>query len=238
MADNAATKPEVDKAQVAAALQDEAARLANLPDALSVEATADLFADLRDRFVPKMVPMSTIMRCAVAAWLVTVGVATFVGIVWIWRVVEQLTLATGEQLAAKQIDWIGPDFVVTESSATLVLVALAAAGGSVVHMVTVFTHRAGRGTLEARYAPWYLLRPIASAVLGVLFCLAIGAGLTTVGAPESQPAFTTLVVFGSLAGLFTDRVIQQMLRLLGSTDPTRPAIEQELPHVTPATSSS
>lgn len=224
------------KRELTAALSATGAEVASGADPIPPDRAAELYDALRPAFVPGgMVSMPGGTKRVVAAWLFAIGVASFVGVIWMWRVVDVLTNAPGQQPVVRLIRWIGPDFPATASSATLVLMACAAVGGSVVHMVTIFTHRAGRRTLEAGYAYWYFLRPVASGVLGVLFGLVVRAGLSTIGSGNTEPDVTTLVVAGALAGLFTDRIIQQMLRLLGSTNPAQPAMAQDLPYFPPDT---
>lgn len=122
------------------------------------------------------------------------------------------------------------DFHMSEESGLLLLVASAAVAGAAVHLILVFTERAGYRTLEAGYLWWYLLRPVAAALLSVLFVIAVRTGLSTLGtAQPTTPSVPVLLTAGGLAGLFTDRVLQQMRNLLGSTDPETPASDQKPP---------
>lgn len=154
--------------------------------------------------------MSRATTVAVALWLIVASAASIAGIVWRW--------SEGDAAAS-------------DGRAMLVLAVLAAIAGSVVHLIPTFTLRAGRWTLERGFGWWYLLRPFAAALLGMLFSLVVRAGLLTVGTDEAGPRPEVLVVAGGLAGLFTDRVMQRMLTLLGSVDPSKSAAQEKVPHL-------
>jgi hypothetical protein len=178
-----------------------------------------------------IVQMSYLTTCAVGVWLVIVGTVSVVGLVWMWTVAERLGAGQNDvSVPLRTVRWFGPDFRATESTAVIVLVVFAAVAGSVVHMVPVFSMRAGRWTLEHGFGWWYLLRPFAAAALGPLFYMVIRGGLFAFNAGEADPDLPVLVLSGGLAGLFTDRVTQQLLALLGSTDPAQPASDQPVPH--------
>lgn len=147
---------------------------------------------------------------AVALWLIVASAASIAGIVW---------------------KWSDGDSAASDGRSMLVLAVLAAIAGSVVHLIPTFTLRAGRWTLEHGFGWWYLLRPFAAALLGMLFSLVVRAGLLTIGTDEAGPRPEVLVVAGGLAGLFTDRVMQRMLTLLGSVDPSKSASQANVPHL-------
>ncbi|MEW6472537.1 MAG: hypothetical protein AB1679_09710 [Actinomycetota bacterium] len=170
-------------------------------------------------------PMRPVVQWAVAIWLMLTALVTFVGLVWIWPIALELS-AEGAQ--PQRIRWLGPDFKATAMTSLILVVALSAVAGSVVQLITVFTLRAGKGTLERGYEAWYFLRPLAAALVGIVFFLAVYAGLMTIGEPgqESLPVYATS---GALAGLFTDRVLQRLQSLLGATNPDAPGSTQQVP---------
>lgn len=167
-------------------------------------------------------------------WLPVCGALSLLGLLWIYAHAERAQPGA----AAIPVSWWGPDFHVTATTATLIAMAFAGIAGSVVQSGTVFSLRAGRGTLEHGYEAWYFLRPVVSALLAVLVGLAVTAGLVVVtqdgAAATPGLSLPTMVAVGALAGLFTDQVLQRMQRILGATNAGRPASDQSIPHSTSA----
>jgi hypothetical protein len=162
-------------------------------------------------------------------WLPLVGIGSLIGLLWSYPLAERAQAGNGTTVA---VHWLGPDFHATPTTAVLLAMAFAASSGSVVQAAVVFAMRAGSQTLERGYEAWYYLRPVTSFLLGPLFGLATIGGLSAItsgsgaGARLSLPAVVTA---GALAGLFTDRVLQQMQRILGATDPDKHASQQATP---------
>jgi hypothetical protein len=170
--------------------------------------------------------MGKAIRYALMGWMVLLAAVSFGGLVWMWPVAATLN---GKEVSAKQaVAWFGPHFTATAMTSLIIVVAFAAVAGSVVHLIMVFTLRAGKGTLECGYESWYLLRPVAAALLGVVLFLAVHAGVMTIG-ESGAPNVPLYGLAGALAGLFTDRVLQRLRAVLGATDPNTPASEQEIP---------
>jgi len=164
-------------------------------------------------------------RCSqviIACWLLLLGLASLVGLLWMWPIAERLSAPTGTD---EPVRWFGPDFDATATTSLLILGVFAATAGSVVVEVIIFGLRAGNRTLEPGWEYWYLLRPIAAALLGLLFLLAVRTGLIASGPaqPNLTPNLMVLVTAAGLAGLFTDRVMQQMATLVGASRPDKPA---------------
>jgi hypothetical protein len=162
-------------------------------------------------------------------WLPVVGVLSLVGLLWIYPQAESIGSKGG---APTPVEWWGPDFTASLTTATLLAMAFAALAGCIVQACIVFSMRSGKHTLERGYEAWYFLRPFASALLAVLVGLAAQAGLfvVTSESPDStRLSLPTMVAVGALAGLFTDRVIQRMQNILGATDPDKAASSQTTP---------
>lgn len=178
-------------------------------------------------FVRNMAAMAQVVIGVL--WLPVVGIGSLVGLLWSYPLAERAQAGNGTTVA---VQWIGPDFHLTPTTAVLLAMAFAACCGSVVQASVVFAIRAGNHTLERGYEAWYFLRPITSLLLGPLFGLATIGGLaaiTTGSGAGTSLSLPALVTTGALAGLFTDRVLQQMQRILGATDPDKHASEQETP---------
>jgi hypothetical protein len=60
--------------------------------------------------------------------------------------------------------------------------------------------------------------------------LSVKAGMAAFGNSDTKIAdLSVAVTTGALAGLFTDRVLQQLQGLLGATDPSKSASTQPIP---------
>lgn len=163
---------------------------------------------------------------AVGAWQAVWAVVTLIAVFWSWNIAERLTSSA----TTVHVRWIGPDFAVGATTAALLLAAVAGAAGSMVHTIGLYSSRVGRRTFEGSYVWWYVLRPFSSVLLAVLFMAAVRAGQVGLGTDETKGA-TPMLAFlaGGLAGLFTDRVLQQLRALLGATSVERKASEQRVP---------
>lgn len=162
-------------------------------------------------------------------WLPLVGIGSLAGLLWSYPLAERAQAGNGTTVA---VQWIGPDFHATPTTAVLLAMAFAASAGSVVQAAIVFAMRAGNQTLERGYEAWYYLRPVTSLLLGPLFGLATIGGLSAItsgSGASAQLSLPALVTAGALAGLFTDRVLQQMQHILGATDPDKHASQQDTP---------
>jgi hypothetical protein len=166
--------------------------------------------------------MNRTSRAVVGLWLFAMSLLSVVGIYWACTEVERAE--AGHRPVAAH--WFVVSFPVSADTGLMALVAFAAIAGSAVHCIVVFSERAGRRTLERGYVWWYLLRPLGAALLGVLFYFAVRAGLMTLGTTAGPPSPAAGATLGAFAGLFTDRVLQKMGRVLGSTDPATPASTQ------------
>jgi hypothetical protein len=145
-------------------------------------------------------------------------------VMWAWAIANRV----GQ--SGEVVRWIGPDFNVTVATSALVLAAVGGVTGSVVHSASVFSARVGQRTFEASYLWWYLLRPFEAALLAVVFVAAMRSGLVALGTQGGDSATTVLIFLaGGLAGLFTDRVLQQLRGLLGATKTDERASEQPAP---------
>ena len=166
----------------------------------------------------------------VGIWQVVLALLAVVAVFWTWTIAERISAA----VSSVHVQWIGPDFTVSATTAALLLAGVAGITGSVVQTVGVFSSRVGRRTFEGSYAWWYVLRPFAACLLAILFMAAVRAGQLGVGTDTSDGA-TPMLAFlaGGLAGLFTDRVLQQMRALLGATSPEWKASEQPVPSAAP-----
>jgi len=153
-----------------------------------------------------------VAAAVVGLWLAALGLISLVGVVWAWGITDRVA---DQDLLVR---WIGPDFTATALTGGLVLAAAGGVSGSVIHATSVFAARVGGRTFEASYAWWYLLRPVEAALLAVVLVAAVRAGAVALAADGSKTtADVVTFLAGSIAGLFTDTVMQRLRGLLGAT---------------------
>lgn len=165
-----------------------------------------------------------LVAAAVGMWLFALGSASLFAAVWAWA------LADRSLVDDEAVRWIGPDFTATAATGILVLAVVGGVVGSFVHAASLFATRVGRQTFEVSYVWWYILRPLESALVALVFVAAVRSGLLALGASQTESTSTTLAFLaGGLAGLFTDRVMQRLRGLLGATRTDKKASEQPPP---------
>jgi hypothetical protein len=165
-----------------------------------------------------------LVAAVVGLWLAALGAASVLAGVWAWAVADEAHSANAA------VHWVGPDFTATAATSALVLAVVGGVAGSFVHAGSLFAARVGRRTFEVSYFWWYLLRPLESALVAMIFVAAVRSGLVALGAGTSDSGAAVLAFLsGALAGLFTDRVMQRLRGLLGATKVDEKATEQLAP---------
>ena len=170
-----------------------------------------------------------LVATVVGVWLAAIGVASLAAAMWLWAVADRATSANDA------VHWFGPDFTATAATSSLALAAVGGVAGSFVHAGSLFAARVGRRTFEASYFWWYLLRPLESALVAIVFVVAVRSGLLVLGA-GNQDNGTVVLAFlsGALAGLFTDRVMQRLRGLLGAGKTDEKASKQPARETVPS----
>ncbi len=171
--------------------------------------------------------MASSRRRLVGLVNVGAGAAALLAVVWAYGLAEKLVVAQDAAapgtLATESLSWWGVSLTVSLNTSLMLVGAAAGFMGSMVQQSIVFANRAGAETLERGYLWWYLLRPVWSALLGAATIVAVSAGLVSIGDETTSTAgLTVLMTAAVAAGLFTDRVLQQMRALLGAGHPDAP----------------
>ena len=159
----------------------------------------------------------------VGLWHVALAVGTTLQTLLWWPVVEEAASST--------YTWYGWTF--TSGSAVLLLAIVGGVAGSLVHTITIFSSRVGRSTFETSYVWWCILRPIAAALLALIFAAALSSNLLALSGGNGESAAALAFVGGALAGLFTDAVLQKLRHLLGATSTQHEASKQKVPLAAP-----
>lgn len=166
--------------------------------------------------------MSKGRRRGVGAYLILLGVAVLAVMPWAWSFASRAT--DGKQVTASFLRW---QFTPTPEFSMVLIVLLTAILGSVAVLAMTFSDRAGHETLERGYLWWYLTRPISAAGLALAFYMAFVAGFFSAATATDRPALIVAAAIGALAGLFTDRVLKKMYKVLGLFDTSEPASRKD-----------
>jgi hypothetical protein len=179
---------------------------------------AELERSAREVLAQPFEPMKPLSRRLIGVYLVTLGIAVVAVLPWAWSVASSVGPTTPEA------HFMGFAFTPTTSFTRMLIITLVAIAGSVAIMSITFANRAGKHTLEDGWQWWYLTRPICAAVIGVVSYMAILAGYLDEATTDRSELIVAAAI-GGLAGLFTDKVIELMRKIIGLTafgTPTKP----------------
>lgn len=93
-------------------------------------------------------------------------------------------------------------FAVSPEIRLLILVIVAGALGSYVHLATSFTDYVGNRQLKESWFWWYVLRPFIGVALAVIVYFTVRAGLISGGAGAEDMSPYGVAAVGALAGMF------------------------------------
>jgi hypothetical protein len=166
-------------------------------------------------------PMSRRTRIWIGIGNVVLGILALAALLAAYGLAERLVAqqeGDPDTLVAQSVPLLGGDVPVTLSMSLLLLGAASGLVGSAIQQSRIFASRAGHDTLQQGWVWWYALRPVWSALLGAVFVITLNAGLVSIGDQTTSSAgVTVLAAAGALAGLFTDRVLARLERVLGAT---------------------
>lgn len=118
----------------------------------------------------------------------------------------------------------------------LLLVILASAVGSFVHVATSFANYAGRNRFETSWATWYILRCPIGAALATVFYFVVRAGFFSGDAPSSAVNVYGVAAVAGFVGLFSRQATDKLRELfdtLFKTDGAEQEVDPVLGSVTP-----
>jgi hypothetical protein len=193
---------------------------ASFPDGEDADLLAELERSARE-VLAQQAPMSRRSRTLIGAYLLALGLAVIAALPWAWSF--STALADGQ--AGVRAHFLGLGFDPTPAFSEIVIVILTAMAASVAVMSLVFSARAGKHTLEEGWEWWYITRPVTAAIVGVVSFMAILAGFFDAPTGTDRPELVIAAAVGGLSGLFTDKIIEKLGKLIGATDPrtfTRP----------------
>ena len=146
------------------------------------------------------------------ALLVLFGLALIASLVNLWPVLEgQLAAGKGAGPPATVRLLLGALTVhVGAGSALLLLVVIAGALGSLVHVATSFADFVGNRRFYLSWSAWYLLRPLLGASLALLLYFAVRAGFLSSGAQNTSVNPYGTAALAGLAGLFSKQATDKL----------------------------
>lgn len=104
----------------------------------------------------------------------------------------------------------------------LVLVMIAGALGTFIHIATSFAEFAGRREFEAGWIWWYLLKPFIGAALAVIFYLVLRGGLMTHGGSDGAVNLYGVVSMGGMVGMFSKQATAKLAEVFDTLFKTTP----------------
>ena len=118
----------------------------------------------------------------------------------------------------------------------LLLVVLASAVGSFVHVATSFANYAGRNRFETSWVTWYVLRVPIGAALATVFYFVVRAGFFSGDAPSSAVNVYGVAAVAGFVGLFSRQATDKLRELfdtLFKTDGAEKEVDPVLGSVAP-----
>ena len=113
-------------------------------------------------------------------------------------------------------------------AALLLLVTLASAVGSFVHVATSFANYAGRNRFETSWVTWYVLRIPIGAALATVFYFVVRAGFFSGDAPNSAVNVYGVAAVAGFVGLFSRQATDKLRELFDTLFKTDGAAEEEV----------
>ncbi len=144
------------------------------------------------------------------------------------------TAESGKQAVPLLFGLVNPKL---DSDATLLLlVTLASAVGSFVHIATSFANHVGRNRFETSWVVWYALRCPIGAALATVFYFVVRAGFFSGDAPNSAVNAYGIAAVAGFVGLFSRQATDKLRELfdtLFKTDGAEEEVDPVLGSVTP-----
>lgn len=103
-----------------------------------------------------------------------------------------------------------PEFNISYEVRMILLVILAGALGSYVHITTSFVDYVGNRNLKRSWLWWYILRPFSGSILAVIFYMIVRGGLISGQIEGSSLSHYGIAGIAGLFGLFSKQAIDKL----------------------------
>ena len=172
----------------------------------------------------------------IAAIAGVVGLALVVTLVAVFPAATAATATTdpGAQSVPLLFGLLRPKL--SSDATLLLLVVLASAVGSFVHVATSFSNYAGRNRFEISWVSWYALRCLIGAALATVFYFVVRAGFFSGDASNSAVNAYGIAAVAGFVGLFSRQATDKLRELfdtLFKTDGSEDDVDPVLGAVTP-----
>lgn len=172
----------------------------------------------------------------IAAIAGVVGLALVVTLVAVFPAATAATATTdpGAQSVPLLFGLLRPKL--SSDATLLLLVVLASAVGSFVHVATSFSNYAGRNRFEISWVSWYALRCLIGAALATVFYFVVRAGFFSGDASNSAVNAYGIAAVAGFVGLFSRQATDKLRELfdtLFKTDGSEDEVDPVLGAVTP-----
>lgn len=167
-------------------------------------------------------PMPFAWTIVIALYLIALNLLLVSTLIRIWP------SATGTDTGSLQVTLVPGTAIsiqLTPETRLLLIVSLAGALGSYVHLTTSFVDFVGNRELVSSWGLWYVLRPFIGVSLAMIIYFLVRGGLVTTGTPPSDLSPFGIAALASMAGLFTkqatDKLREVFENLFHAQNPTQ-----------------
>jgi hypothetical protein len=162
--------------------------------------------------------MPSRQRVAIGTWLFFFSAVMIAHLVWVWSFAARLVPKTADAPVPQiRVHWFWMSFSPTVEWTLLLVVIFAAGAGSAAHLSLVFANRYGHNTLQTLWSWWYVLRPGAAVIVGIVAYVVLRAGFLGTVTDTDQQSLAFAAAVGALAGMFTDTLIKKLQSALGAS---------------------
>ena len=124
------------------------------------------------------------------------------------------------QPMAKEI-LLGPvSLKISEEVQLILVVALTGALGGCAFSANSFASHVGKGSFKTSYTCWYILRPIVSSILAVIFYFAFRGAFLSLSASTQDLDIFGIAALGGIVGLFSKETLDKLKELFDRILPT------------------
>ena len=140
-------------------------------------------------------------RIAFGCYLILISIALMYVLLKIWP----------EKPASESVMFFGRwSFAVAPERRYFVIVIIAGALGSFIHLATSFADFVGNRRLMPSWIWWYILRPFIGVALALLFYFVFRGGLMTASSSSTEMSVFGIAAVSGLAGMFSKQVTDKL----------------------------
>ena len=154
----------------------------------------------------KNTPMSRNGTILITLYVLAVSVLLFYGIVSLWPV----STAATNQTSTNPVTIFFLTFSVGDEARIILIVGMAGALGSMVHVLRSFYWYVGNRELVVSWWAKYFFLPFVGATLGIIFYLVIRGGFFSPQATVAETAPFSFAAVAALVGMFSEAAVSKL----------------------------